>query len=165
MRTKVILRDKLMEKLREALVAVLPIIVIVLILCFSVAPISPSILLCFLIGAVLLVLGMMFFTLGAELSMTPMGEKVGTCMTKSKKLTLIVSLSFLLGFIITVSEPDLQVLAGQVPSIPNGILIAAVACGVGLFLVFALLRMLFRIPLPPLLIFFYILVFQGKIFG
>ena len=60
-----------MEKLREALVAVLPIIVIVLLLCFSVAPISPSILLCFLIGAVLLILGMMFFTLGAELSMSP----------------------------------------------------------------------------------------------
>ena len=70
-----------MEKLREALVAVLPIIVIVLLLCFSVAPISPSILLCFLIGAVLLSLGMMFFTLGAELSMSRMGDKVGTCMT------------------------------------------------------------------------------------
>lgn len=123
------LSEKLKEKLREALVAVLPIIVIVLILCFSVAPISPSILLCFLIGAVLLILGMMFFTLGAEVAMTPMGEKVGTCMTKSKKLTFIVLLSFLLGFIITVSEPDLQVLAGQVPSIPSGILIGAVAGG------------------------------------
>ncbi len=85
MQAKNILRGKLLEKLREALVAVMPIIVIVLILCFSVAPISPSILLCFLIGAILLVLGMMLFTLGAELAMTPMGEKVGTCMTKSKK--------------------------------------------------------------------------------
>lgn len=151
--------EKLKEKLREALVAVLPIIVIVLVLCFSVAPISPSILLCFLIGAVLLILGMMFFTLGAEVAMTPMGEKVGTCMTRSKKLSVIVLLSFLLGFIITVSEPDLQVLAGQVPSIPNGILICAVAGGVGLFLVIALLRMLFRIPLPPLLVFFYLAVF------
>lgn len=159
MRTKTMLLEKLKEKLREALVAVLPIIVIVLMLCFSVAPISPSILLCFLIGAVLLILGMMFFTLGAEVSMTPMGEKIGTCMTKSKKLSVIVLLSFLLGFIITVSEPDLQVLAGQVPSIPNGILISAVAGGVGLFLVIALLRMLFRIPLPPLLMFFYIVVF------
>lgn len=159
MRTKSIFLEKLKEKLREALVAVLPIIVIVLVLCFSVAPISPSILLCFLIGAVLLILGMMFFTLGAEVAMTPMGEKVGTCMTKSKKLTIIVALSFLLGFIITVSEPDLQVLAGQVPSIPNGILIRAVAGGVGLFLVIALLRMLFRIPLPPLLVFLYIVVF------
>lgn len=159
MRAKTMLLEKLKEKLREALTAVLPIIVIVLVLCFSVAPISPSILLCFLIGAVLLILGMMFFTLGAEVAMTPMGEKVGTCMTKSKKLSLIVLLSFLLGFIITVSEPDLQVLAGQVPSIPNGILIGAVADGVGLFLVIALLRMLFRIPLPPLLVFLYIVVF------
>lgn len=164
MQAKNILRGKLLEKLREALVAVMPIIVIVLILCFSVAPISPSILLCFLIGAILLVLGMMLFTLGAELAMTPMGEKVGTCMTKSKKLSVIVSLSFLLGFIITVSEPDLQVLAGQVPSIPNVILIGAVAGGVALFLVIALLRMLFRIPLPPLLVFFYILVFVLALF-
>lgn len=164
MRTKALLFGKLKEKLREALTAVLPIIVIVLVLCFSVAPISPSILLCFLIGAVLLVLGMMFFTLGAELAMSPMGEKVGTCMTKSKKVSVIVSLSFLLGFIITVSEPDLQVLAGQVPSIPNGILIGAVAGGVALFLVIALLRMLFRIPLPPLLIFFYLLVFALTFF-
>ena len=164
MRAKTMLLEKLKEKLREALVAVLPIIIIVLVLCFSVAPISTSILLCFLIGAVLLILGMMFFTLGAEVAMTPMGEKVGTCMTKSKKLSLIVLLSFLLGFIITVSEPDLQVLAGQVPSIPNGILIGAVAGGVGLFLVIALLRMLFRIPLPPLLIFFYLLVFVLALF-
>jgi len=164
LRTKALLFGKLKEKLREALTAVLPIIVIVLVLCFSVAPISPSILLCFLIGAVLLVLGMMFFTLGAELAMSPMGEKVGTCMTKSKKVSVIVSLSFLLGFIITVSEPDLQVLAGQVPSIPNGILIGAVAGGVALFLVIALLRMLFRIPLPPLLIFFYLLVFALTFF-
>ena len=159
MQTRYVLRSKLMEKLREALVAVLPIIIIVLILCFSIAPISTSILLCFLIGAVLLILGMMFFTLGAELAMTPMGEKVGTCMTKSKKLLVVVSLSFLLGFIITVSEPDLQVLAGQVPSVPNAVLIAAVACGVGLFLVLALLRMLFRIPLTPLLLLFYVLAF------
>ena len=164
MRIRTIFLDKLKDKLHEALVAVLPILAIVLLLCFSVAPVSPSILLSFLIGAVLLVVGMMFFTLGAELSMTPMGEKVGTCMTKSKKLSVIIGLSFLLGFIITVSEPDLQVLAGQVPSIPNVTLIAAVACGVALFLVIALLRMLFRIPLPPLLIFSYLIVFVLTLF-
>ena len=85
---------KLNEKWREAVSAVLPIIGIVLFLCFGVAPISPSILLCFLIGAVLLLLGMMFFTLGAEVAMTPMGERVGTCLTKSKKLLLVVGISF-----------------------------------------------------------------------
>lgn len=154
-----ILRENLLKKLKESLIAVLPTILLVLILCFSVAPISPSILLCFLMGAVLLILGMMFFTIGAELSMTPMGEKVGACMTRTKKLWIVIALSFLLGFIITISEPDLQVLAQQVPSVPNMTLILAVACGVGVFLVIALLRMLFGIALPKLLIFFYLIVF------
>ena len=150
---------KLGEKLKEALTAVLPILGIVLVLCFSIAPISPSILLCFLMGAVLLITGMMFFTLGAEIAMTPMGEQVGSCMTRTKKLGIVVALSFLLGFIITISEPDLQVLAGQVPSIPNTVLILTVACGVGIFLVLALLRMLFSIPLTTLLLIFYGIVF------
>ncbi|MCD7836309.1 MAG: DUF1538 domain-containing protein [Lachnospiraceae bacterium] len=159
MRPEKILAEGLYSKLKEALVAVLPTILLVLVLCFTVAPISPSILLCFLMGAVLLILGMMFFTLGAELSMTPMGEKVGSCMTRSRRLWVITALSFLLGFIITISEPDLQVLAEQVPSVPNMTLILAVACGVGVFLMVALLRMLFGIALPGLLVFFYIIVF------
>ncbi len=156
--------EKLSEKLKESLQAVLPIVCIVLVLCFSVAPISPSILLCFLTGAVMIVLGLMFFTLGAETSMTPMGEKVGAAMTRTKKLWIIVALSFVLGFIITISEPDLQVLAQQVPSIPNSVIVLAVAAGVGLFLVVALLRMLFGIPLNKLLVVCYIAVFGLALF-
>lgn len=150
---------KLKEKFKEALTAVLPIIAIVLVLSFTIAPITPSILLCFLMGALLVMAGMMFFTLGAEMSMTPMGEKVGAKMTQSKKVWLIIGLSFVLGMIITISEPDLQVLASQVPSVPNMTLILAVAVGVGVFLVIAMLRMLFGIPLRNLLVFFYIIVF------
>lgn len=146
------------DKLKEALKAVAPIIGIVLLLSFTIAPIPPSILLLFLFGAVLLIVGMMFFTLGAELSMTPMGEKVGTKMAKTMHLGTILFLCFLLGFVITISEPDLQVLAEQVPSIPIYTLILAVACGVGFFLVVAMLRMLFSKSLSTLLIFFYILV-------
>ena len=151
--------EKLKEKLTESLQAVLPIVCIVLVLCFSVAPISPSILLCFLMGAVMIVLGLMFFTLGAETSMTPMGEKVGAAMTRTKNLWIIVPVSFILGFIITISEPDLQVLAQQVPSIENAVIVLSVALGVGIFLVVALLRMLFGIPLNYLLVGCYILVF------
>ena len=155
---------KLKAKLSEALKAVLPIVGIVVVLCFSVAPISPSILLCFLLGAVMIVVGMMFFTLGAESSMTPMGERVGTAVTRSRSLPVIIAMGFLLGFLITISEPDLQVLAGQVPAVPNMTLILAVAAGVGIFLVLALLRMLFAIPLPPRLVFFYIVVFVLALF-
>lgn len=153
------IRKKLKEKLKEALQAVLPIIGLVLLLSFAIAPISPSILLCFLIGGILLIAGIVFFTLGAELAMSPMGERVGTAMTQSKKLWVVVALSFLLGFIITISEPDLQVLAQQVPAVPNLTLILAVACGVGVFLVVALLRMLFSIALPPFLVCFYAVIF------
>ena len=138
---------KLREKLLEALQAVLPIVAIVLVLCFTIAPVSPSILLCFLLGAVLIVVGIMFFTLGAEMSMTPMGERVGAVLTRSRKLPVILGVGFLLGFLITISEPDLQVLANQVPSIPNQTLIFSVAAGVGLFLTVAFLRMLLGVAL------------------
>lgn len=152
-------RTNLTEKLNESLKAVLPIIGIVILLCFTIVPISPSILMAFIIGAVLLVIGMTLFSLGAELSMTPMGEKIGAKMTQTKKLWLMIVIGFILGFIITISEPDLQVLANQVPSISNGVLIIAVALGVGIFLSIALLRILLGIALPNILIFFYLIVF------
>lgn len=152
-------RSKLIEKSKETLNAVLPIILIVLFLSFTIAPISPVILLEFLIGAVMLIIGMIFFTIGAEMAMSPMGERVGTTMTKSKNLLIMILVSFALGFVITISEPDLQVLAQQVAAIPNFVLIMAVAGGVALFLVFALLRMLLRISLAPMLLFFYTLAF------
>ena len=102
---------------------------------------------------------MMFFTLGAEMSMTPMGERIGTRIAQSKRLPVIIELCFVLGFIITISEPDLQVLAGQVPSVSNMTLILAVAVGVGIFLVAAVLRMLFSKPLSYMLLIFYPVVF------
>lgn len=112
----------------------------------------------FLTGAVLLVVGMGFFQLGAEMSMTPLGEGVGVQIAKIRFLAVILLIGFVMGAVITISEPDLQVLAEQVPSIPNYTLILAVACGVGFFLVVAMLRMLFSKSLSTLLIFFYILV-------
>lgn len=156
--------NKLKEKFNETLKAVFPILAIVLLLCFTIAPISPSILMTFLIGAVLLIIGMLLFSFGVELSMTQMGERVGTTMTKTKNVPLMILISFIMGMIITISEPDLQVLAQQVPSIPNIIIILAVASGVGVFLVFALLRMLFAISLPNMLIVFYAIVFIMTLF-
>lgn len=160
----ILYQTRLQEKLLESLKAVLPIIGIVLLLCFTVAPISPSILMAFILGAVLLIIGMMFFSLGAELAMTPMGERVGPHITRSKKLWVMIVLGFVLGFMITISEPDLQVLAEQVPDVPNMTLILAVACGVGIFLSIALLRMLFSIALAPMLIVFYCMVFVLALF-
>ena len=152
-------RTILGEKVREALASVLPITAIVLALSFTISPVPTDTLLAFLMGAVLLIAGMGLFTLGAEMAMTPIGERVGAHMTRSRKLWVVVAVSFLIGVVVTISEPDLQVLAEQVPSVPGSVLMGAVAVGVGVFLVVALLRILFRIPLNGLLIASYLVIF------
>lgn len=153
------MRHNLGEKTKEAVISVVPITVIVLLLHFTVAPLPLGLLALFLVGAVLLVLGMGLFTLGADLSMMPMGEAVGAELIKSRKITLLIVSSLVMGIVITIAEPDLQVLANQIPSVPNMTLILAVAIGVGIFLVTALLRIVFRLRLSYLLIGLYIVVF------
>jgi len=153
------MNQKLREKTREAFSSVIPITLIVFLLSITIVPLQTNIIMMFLFGSVFLIIGMGFFSLGADMAMMPMGENIGVSLTKSKKLWLIVAVYFIMGLIITIAEPDLQVLANQVPSIPNMVLIITVACGVGIFLVIAVLRILFKIKLAHLLIGFYILIF------
>ena len=149
----------LTEKIVESLKSVLPVTFIVLLLLVTIVPVPAAMLVSFLIGAVMLIIGMGLFTLGAETSMTPMGEYVGSEITKSKKLPLIIIVSFIVGVMITISEPDLQVLAEQVSSIENFLLVITVSIGVGIMLVISMLRIIFKIKLKYLLIFFYAIVF------
>ena len=148
------MNQKLKEKIQEAFASVLPITAIVLILSTLMVPISIGTIVMFIAGASLLIIGMGFFSLGADMAMIPIGEATGIQLTKTKKLWLSVILCFTMGFIITIAEPDLQVLARQVPAIPNNVLILTIAAGVGVFLVIALLRVLFRVNLSLLLIIF-----------
>ena len=147
------------EKIRESALSVLPILVIVLLLCLTVSPISPDLMFCFLIGAVLLIVGMGLFSLGADTSMTPIGNRIGTALTKSRNLPLILCVSFVLGFAVTIAEPDLQVLAQTVPHINSTVLLITVGIGVGFFLMVCMVRILKGIKLRWLLIAFYALVF------
>ena len=146
-------------KISESLSSVLPVTGIVLLLLATVVPVPAEMLLAFLIGAVLLIVGMGLFTLGAETAMTPMGQYVGSRITKTRKLWVIIFVSFFVGTMITVSEPDLTVLANQISSIPSTVLIWSVAIGVGLLLVVAMLRILFKIRLKYLLLVFYAALF------
>ena len=152
-------RTILLEKLKESLFSVLPVTVIVFILCFIFFPIKSGVMLSFIIGAVMLILGMGLFTLGADTAMMPIGEYVGSAMTKSRKIWLIILISLFVGTAITVAEPDLTVLAQQVPSVPNMVLILTVAIGVGIFLVVAMLRIIFKIKLSYLFVGLYIIIF------
>ncbi len=150
----------LVEKIKESLASVLPVTGIVLLLLVTIAPVDASVLLSFSVGAVMLIFGMGLFTLGAEMSMMPIGEYVGSKMTRSKKIWLIVLISFFVGVMITISEPDLWVLAGQVgKSIQPWLLILSVGLGVGIMLVVAMLRIVFKVKLKYLLLVFYAIVF------
>ena len=149
----------LREKVNESLSSVLPITAIVLVLSITAAPLLPGALILFLFGAVLLVAGMGLFTLGVDISMLPMGEGVGVELAKHKRLLLPLLVCFVVGVVVTIAEPDLQVLAHQLPSIPNMTLILAVAVGVGVAMMAALLRIRFQFPLSRLLLVCYAVVF------
>ena len=161
MPSKTILR----EKINESISSVLPIAVIVALMCLSFVPVTTDLMLAFLLGTIMLIVGMGLFTLGAEASMTQIGNHIGAKMTKSRRLWLILVLSFMLGIAITVAEPDLQVLASNVPHINTTVLIITVSVGVGLFLVICMLRILLGIQLRWVLLGCYVIVFALAAFS
>ena len=152
---------ELWSKIKEALISALPVTAIVYIM--SLTPLfnfSQTELITFSIGAVLLVLGIGLFNLGADLAMTPMGSHVGAGLSKQRKLGLLLAVCFVLGMLITIAEPDLQVLAKQVSAVMNGtLLIYTVGLGVGIFLVIAILKIVFKRSLSQFLMLFYMLLF------
>ncbi|MBQ2619455.1 MAG: DUF1538 domain-containing protein [Oscillospiraceae bacterium] len=155
------MRTALRNKLWEATVSILPIALMVLLISFTpLAELSDRELGVFLLSSLLLILGIGLFNLGADLAMTPMGEHTGEGLTKSNRPALLLWASFILGLLITVAEPDLAVLAGQVRAVLDGtLLVFTVGVGVGLFLLLAVLKILFRKDLSSLLLFFYLLLF------
>ena len=153
------MNQKLIEKITESLSSVLPVTCIVLILGITIAPIPLDPLMLFLAGAAFLIIGMGFFTLGVDMAMMPIGEKVGAQLAQAKRLPVIIVACIIIGAVVTVAEPDLQVLAGQTPAVPDMVLILAVAAGVGFFLAVAFLRSLFGWSLSHILMVCYIILF------
>ncbi len=159
------MNKQLKEKIMEALGSVLPVTGIVLLLSMTIVPMPTGTLLLFLAGAILLIIGMGFFSLGADVSMLPMGKGIGVGLTKSKRIYFPLFACLLIGIMITIAEPDLQVLANQVNAIPNYTLILSVAFGVGIFLALSLLRIVLKISLNKLLIGLYALLFVVAYFA
>ncbi len=152
---------ELHEKIKEALVSTLPVTAIVYVLAMTpMFNLDKTELITFTIGAVMLVLGIGLFSLGADVAMTPMGTHVGAGLSRQKKLGLLLGVCFVLGMLITIAEPDLQVLANQVSAVMNGtVLIYGVGLGVGAFLVIAILKIVFQKSLSHILMLFYMLLF------
>ncbi len=156
-----LIKDKILESLRS----VLPIALIVVALSVTVVPLPVGDMLLFIIGAVCLVIGMSLFTAGAEMSMQPLGTKIGSTVAGSGKIWLIAFVSFVIGIIVTVSEPDLVILADQVEdSVAPIVLILTVSVGVGVFLMIAVLRIVFGWNLKYIMIGFYLIAFVLSFF-
>lgn len=155
----------LKTQIQESLHSVLPITAIVLLLSISLVTLDTGVMVVFLFGSILLIGGMSLFSLGSGMSMQPLGEGIGVQMNKSKKVWVSLLCCFALGVLITVAEPDLTVLAQQIPSVPNMVLILSVAIGVGMFLVVSMLRTLKGWQLNYLLIGFYLLTAVVAIFA
>lgn len=152
------MNQKLKENISESLSSVLPITVIVLFVSVLLVPIEIGTFAMFLMVAVMLIIGIGFFQLGAEIAMTPLGEGMGGQLSKSKKIGILAVSVFIIGAVITIAEPDLQVLANQMPAIPSDLLVWTVAIGVGLCLTIAVLRILFKINLSLILMILYVVV-------
>lgn len=146
---------KLKEKINESLAAVLPITGIVLMLSIFIVPLEVGTVVVFFVGALMLIIGMGMFQLGAEIAMNPLGEGIGTQLSKTKKMIIIALIAFVMGVLVTISEPDLQILSEQVPSIPNQTLIWTVAIGVGICLALAVMRIILHVNLSLMLMIMY----------
>ena len=153
--------SSLQDKLKESLISVFPVTLLVFLL--AVTPwvdITPRELTVFGLSALFLILGISLFNLGADMAMTPMGQYIGEGLTKSKKLGILLSVSFVMGLFITVAEPDLAVLASQVSAVMNGtVLIYTVGIGVGIMLLLGVMKIVFHLDLSSILLFGYMLLF------
>ncbi len=151
----------LLKKFNESTVSVLPVALIVLALSFTpILDLTVTETTVFACSAVALIVGMALFNLGADIAMTPMGEQIGSGLSKSGKFKTLLIICFVMGVFITIAEPDLSVLASQVQEVINGtVLTVAIGVGVGLFLVLSILKIVFRVSLSKMLTFFYMLLF------
>ena len=159
MKSLKLLFSNIQEKIIESSNSVLPIVAVVLLLALTVSPLPTDLMLSFLIGTLFVILGIGLFSLGSEISMTPIGSKIGTALTATKNVPLILIGSFVLGFAVTIAEPDLQVLAETVPHINNYVLLLVVGVGVGFFLSICMMRILSGAKLRYILLACYAAIF------
>lgn len=157
------------KKFRETVVSVLPIIIIVVVLNFTVAPLGNAVFFTFLLGCVFLILGLTVFLLGVDIGIIPLGEQLGTALTAKRNVALLVVVAFIIGFIVTAAEPAVGVFSAQVngvdSSVSKNILLVVISAGVGLFVSFGLTRIILGIPLKIVFIVGYVLIFGLVIFA
>lgn len=156
-------------KLKEVSYSILPIIIIVLVLNFTLTPLEPSVIVKFFIGSLLILLGLSVFLLGVDTGIGSIGRYVGSAITKTNKILIVIVAGIILGFFISVAEPDLHILAGQVDGVTAGLvsklsIVIVVSVGIGILLSFGLVRIVYNIPLYKILTVLYGIIFVLSLF-
>jgi len=164
-----LLLNVLVSKLKEVLFAVLPITLIVLILNFTLTPLDTPLIIRFVIGSIFIIIGLSIFLFGVDIGITPIGQSMGSAIAKSNKIWIVVLAGLLLGFFISIAEPDLHILAGQVELVTAGLItkvsiVVVVSIGIGLLISTGLIRIVFNIPLYKLLTVLYLIIFGLALF-
>lgn len=158
----------LLKKFKETLSSVLPIMAIVILLGLTAAPLDSATLLKFSLGGIFVIIGLTLFLLGVDIGIIPIGERTGAALTAKRSLPLLLIVSFFIGLIVTIAEPDVQVLASQIKSVASNVnkwvLVCMIAIGLGIFVVLGLLRTVLSLNLKWILIISYILVFVMAFF-
>jgi hypothetical protein len=159
----------LAEKIKEVLFAVLPVTIIVLVLHFTITPLATELLIRFILGALLIILGLSIFLFGVDLGVSPIGTLMGKILAKSNKITIISIVSLILGFFISIAEPDLHILAGQVAYVTSGAIskasiVIVVSIGIAALLALGLLRIVYNKPLHKMLTILYLGIFGLALF-
>lgn len=153
------MKENILLKIKESLSAVIPISLIIAILSFTITPLATDVIVEFIIGAMMLIVGTGFFTLGAEMSMSIIGERIGADLIKRKNVFFVIITLIILGTVVTIAEPDLKVLASQVSSIPADLIVTVVGLGVGIFFAISFFRIKFKLKLKYILCFLYTVTF------
>lgn len=159
----------MLKNLKEVVIAILPMTLLIVILTFIFAPLDSDEMISFLFGAGIMMIGMTLFLFGADYSMMEVGRLVGKYMIKKKSLTILIALGFMIGIVITIAEPSVQVLGQQVNQISEGkigrvLLVGIVSVGTGVFLAFALLRVVFKLSYYQLMAIGYVGVLVASFF-
>lgn len=159
----------ILEKLKETAVSVLPVMLVVVLLGTTVVPLGWPLLSRFLTGGILLIIGLTIFLLGVDLGIQPMGERCGAALTKKRNLTLLLVVAFVIGFIVTAAEPDIQVFGDQVrgvfPFVNKTAITFVIAGGVGLFIMIGLLRTVLNLSIKWTLFISYTVLFSLAMFA
>ena len=158
------------EKFKEGLAVVLPIAILVLILNFTIIPLERALLIRFIIGVLLMILGLPIFLIGVDIGITQIGNLTGHSLARSNKFWFILFAGIIMGFIISIAEPGLHVLSGQVDFVSAGQIsrlniLLTTALGIGILLAIGALRIVYNIALDKLLFVLYGLIFLLNIFA